>query len=307
MYLSPNVQISTDDLQEITSWSEAEANQSVTLKTSASTTGATCTNRGIGRATKKSLASRQADFSLKGLRFHFGKLHQYTNPTGGALDKIPLNNKEWSTNYYAQFEDYPVHDPIPFDDLAPWREPVQQTKQRIYLRKKAQYHVADHLLGIGKKADWTGSTGKSTLLGLDIDDHESPNEADVQANSEQALQLFVELTGLTPVSCKSPRGINAFLICHKWPLTTHGINETWHSIVRSVNAEATRRGLVARLECKGKARIFSKDRQYCGVQFKDPFYALNPIDDQLHEFWDNLEASPVSVRSTPRSFDDAGK
>ena len=116
----------------------------------------------------------------------------------------------------------------------------------------------------------------------------------MQVNSEQTLQLFIELTGLNPVPCKSPRGINAFLICNKWPLRTHGINETWHSIVRSVNAEATRRMLVAKLECKGKARIFSKDRQYCGVQFKDPFYALNPTDDQLHEFWEKLEASPVS-------------
>ena len=293
MYLSSTVQISTDELQEITSWSDAEANQSVTFKTSASTTGATCTNRGIGRATRKTLEAHQANFSLDGLRFHFGKLKQYTNPTGGALDKIPLNDKVHTALFYAQWDAFDVPT-TPLDcETVLCNEPAKQ--RPLFLRKKAQYHVADHLLGIGKKAYWTGSTGKSTtLLGLDIDDHESPNEADVQAHSQQALQLFIELTGLNPVPCKSPRGINAFLICNKGPLTTHGTNETWHSIIRQVNAEANRRGLLAKLECKGKARIFSKERQYCGVQFKDPLYATNPSDDHLHEFWEKLEASPVS-------------
>ena len=241
----------------------------------------------IYRATKATLAQHHANFSLDGLKFHFGKLHQYTNPTGGALDKIPMNTKAYTAAYFRQFEQ---NGSRPY--FEPWDEP--QPPKPIFLRTKAQYQVADHLLGIGQKSYWTGSTGKSTLLGLDIDDHESKSEADVQANSEEALHLFVEMTGLNPVPGKSPGGINAFLICHKSGMTTQFTNETWHSVVRLINAEARRRGLKAKLEYKGKARIFSAKQEYCGVQFKAPLYSTNPSDEQLHDFWDELEARPVT-------------
>jgi hypothetical protein len=243
----------------------------------------------IHRATRKSLTEHHANFSLEGLKFHFGKLNQYTNPTGGGLDKIPLNTKAYTAAYYEQFKTYPAPPSFVPDPL---HEP--QPAKPFFLRKKAQYQVADHLLGIGQIAYWTGSTKTSTLLGLDIDDHESQSDDLVQANSQQALQLFVEMTGLHPVPCKSPGGINAFLICHKTGMTTEFTNESWHAVVRIVNAEARRRGLVAKLECKGKARIFTEKVQYCGVQFKDPLYATNPTDEQLHAFWDELEAKPVT-------------
>ena len=246
----------------------------------------------IHRATKATLALHHANFSLDGLKFHFDRLAQYSNPTGGGLDKIPLNTKAHTSAYFRQFDNDTGANPT-FFEPAPWQD--AQKQKPIFLRKKAQYQVADHLLGIGKKAYWTGSTGQSTLLGLDIDDHDSQNEAEVQANSEQALQLFVELTGLNPVPCKSSGGINAFLLCHKNGMNTQFTNETWHSVVRLVNAEARRRGLVAILECKGKARIFNNKQEYCGVQFKDPMYAANPNDEQIHAFWKELESTPVSA------------
>ena len=243
----------------------------------------------IHRATKATLAQHQANFSLDGLKYHFEKLCQFTNPTGGGLDKIPLNTKAYTAAYLAQFE---KGTGVPFFEPAPWHDP--QLAKPIFLRKKAQYQVADHLLGVGKKCYWTGSTSQSTMLGLDIDDHDSENEAVVQANSELALHLFVEMTGLKPISCKSPGGINAFLICHKSGMKTQFINETWHSIVRLVNAEGRRRGLIAKMECKGKARIFNSVQEYCGVQFKDPLYGSNPNDAELHAFWDQIESSPVT-------------
>ena len=250
-------------------------------------------HKSIQRATKATLALHRASFSLDGLRFHYSKLRQYTNLTGGALNKIPINTKAHTSAYFSQFEQHASIGQSPWGPPAPWDSPPQPTR-KIYLSKKAQYQVADHLLGIGQKAYWTGSTGQSTLLGLDIDDHHSKDNAEVQANSELALQLFVELTGLNPVPCKSPRGINAFLICHKNGVTTQFTNETWHSVVRLVNAEASHRGLAAKMECKGKARIFNAKVEYCGVQFKDPFYAANPTDDELHAFWDELEKQALT-------------
>src|SRR5690242_15996878 len=113
--------------------------------------------RSIHRATKTSLATHGAKFSLDGLKFHFGKLKLYTNPTGGALDKIPMNTKAHTAAYYAQFE---VFRAKKLSEPGPWQE--QHKPRPLYLRKKAQYQVADHLLGIGKKAYWTGSTGPST-------------------------------------------------------------------------------------------------------------------------------------------------
>ena len=233
---------------------------------------------------------------MDGLRFHFGKLEQYTNPTGGGLDKIPQNTKAQTEAYFRQFAWTDRHKgtPHPFSDAAaPWYTPTKPAN-RLFLRKKAQYQAANHLLGIGQKAYWTGSISKTTLLGLDIDYHESQIAEEVSINSELALELFVEMTGLFPVACESPGGINAFLICDKPPLTTAATNEIWHEIIRIVNAEAGRRGLFAKLECKGKARIFDDQTSYCGVQFKDPFWAMNPTDDELHCFWETLEAEAVT-------------
>jgi hypothetical protein len=249
--------------------------------------------RSIKRATKATLAEHHANFSLDGLKLHFRKLCQYTNPTGAGLDKIPLNTKAYTAQFYEQFRDYPA--PPPPDGFEPdW--PDEKPKRRhFFLRKKAQYQVADHLLGIGKKAYWTGAMGQSTLLGLDIDDHESENDEEIQANANLALQLFVELTGLAPTVCKSPRGINAFLICHRRGMSARFTNETWHSIVRAVNAEAQRRKLKASLECKGKARIFNDQEQYCGVLFKDPLFSANPTDEELEAFWNGLEQSAVAA------------
>lgn len=241
----------------------------------------------IRRATTKSLVAHGARFSLDGLRFHFSKLNTYTNPTGSGIDKIPKNLKSWLSLYYAQFE---FHEPSPVCDSI-----IQYPKSKpVYLSKKTQYEVADHLLGIGKKAYWTGSTRTSTLLGLDIDDHDSADAEDVQANAEASLDLFAELTGLKPIPCSSPGGINAFLICHKNGLSTEATNNTWHQIVRAVDAERCRRGLVAKLEPKGHARIFQGEKQYCGVLFKDPLWNHNPTDDDLHNFWADLEANSIS-------------
>ena len=235
---------------------------------------------------------------MEGLKFHFGKLNWYTNPTGGAIDKILLNNKAWTKAYYAHFASVGCSDLNPLGEASAGiavQAPQAPVKPyRYFLSKKALYQVADHLLGIGSKAYWTGSTRKSTLLGLDIDDHESSNQTEVQANAEHALYLFKEMTGLDPYPCKSGRGINAYLIVHKARLSTMAINENWHSIVRLVNKEAKCRGLIAKLECKGKARIFDSSHDYCGVQFKDPFSGLNPTDEQLHSFWDYLEANALS-------------
>jgi len=246
--------------------------------------------KSIRRATTTSLAQHHARFTLDGLQFHVRKLHSYTNPTGGGLDKIPLNTKRWLSAYYAQFEKYDSVKP----DIEPEAgdSPVPPPKQ-LYLRKKALYHVADHLLGIGKKAYWTGSTRASTLLGLDIDDHESGDAATVQANAEASLQLFVELTGWKPIPCSSPGGINAFLICHRNGLSTEATNRTWHGIVRAVDAERKHRGLAAILECKGQARVFHGGKTYCGVQFKDPLWASNPTDEELYRFWEALESGAV--------------
>lgn len=247
----------------------------------------------LKRATPKSLEEHGANFTLDGLRYHFSKLSQYTNPTGGAIEKIPLNNKKWTAAYYAQFEQ---HKAKHFSEPAPWETPHPGAKP-IFLRKKALYHVADHLLGIGKKSYWTGSTGRLTLLGLDIDDHESSDPIEVQRNSEVALKLFSEMTALIPVPCCSPRGINAFLICHKGALTTDVTNKLWHSIVKAVNTEAEQRGLKAKLECKGQARVFNATIQYCGVQLKDPFSGFNPTDSMMYEFWDTLEGSAIEGHS----------
>jgi hypothetical protein len=246
--------------------------------------------RSIRRATKKSLAAHGARFTIDGLRFHFQKLSQYTNPTGGGLDKIPLNTKDWLSLYYAQFEVFePKSKPI-------WESSSPPTKPKpVYLRKKTQYQVADHLLGIGKKAYWTGSTRASMLLGLDIDDHDSTDEDEIRKNAEASLELFAEVTGLTPIPCGSPGGINGFLICHRSGISTEAINKVWHKLVRTVDEERCRRGYRAKLEPKGHARIFEAEMKYCGVLFKDPLWNCNPTDDELHSFWAAAEAEANSI------------
>lgn len=241
------------------------------------------TPKSIQKATKKSLAKHGANFSMNGLKHHFAKLNRYTNPSGGGLDKIPFNTKISTASYYDYWQDY-----------EPSATPISGGKP--HLRKKAQYQVADHLLGIGKKAYWTGSTGKFTLLGLDIDDHGTSDPQLVQQNSQASLQLFSDLTGLKPFPCESPGGINAFLLLDKQRLTTEATNRTWQAIVRVVESERRQRGMIANLECKGLARIFDSktDTAYCGVLLKDPFFAQNPTDNRLQEFWKHLESNALN-------------
>jgi hypothetical protein len=150
------------------------------------------------------------------------------------------------------------------------------------------------MLGIGKVAYWTGSKGRSTLLGLDIDDHQSNDPALVHENCSAALDLFIELTGWKPVTCPSRRGIHGFLILDKGWLTAQATNELWHYIVRAAQAEGKRRGLIAKLECKGKARFINDHVEYAGVLLKDPFTAMNPSDYDLTTFWATLEERRLS-------------
>lgn len=126
-------------------------------------------------------------------------------------------------------------------------------------------------MGIGKKAYWTGSTRTSTLLGLDIDDHDSTGEDEIRHNAEASLALFAEVTGLKPIPCK-----------------------VWHKLVQAVDAERCRRGLVAKLEPKGHARVFEAEKKYCGVLFKDPLWNCNPTDRELHSFWVGVESNSIS-------------
>lgn len=181
------------------------------------------------------------------------------------------------------------------DPLDEWEAIRPQPERKpIFLRKKAQYQVANHLLGIGKVAYWTGSTGRSTLLGLDIDDHQSDSPEAIKQNATEALELFEELTGWHPVTCPSKRGIHGFLVLDKGWLTTLATNELWHNLIRCVQAEGKRRGLKATLECKGKARVINDLVEYGGVPLKDPLAGMNPTDDDLHTFWAVLEERRLS-------------
>lgn len=247
---------------------------------------------GLYRVSQKELTKLGANFTLEGLRFHSERLETFTNPKGGGLDKIPMNTISYVQLHRQQFE--PLTPRI-IDPLDEW-EAIQPKpeKKPIFLRKKAQYHVANHLLGIGKVAYWTGSTGRSTLLGLDIDDHDSESPEAIKMNSTEALNLFTELTGRHPVSCPSRRGIHGFLILDRGWLTAQATNELWHNVVRLVQAEGKRRGLKAQLECKGKARIINDLVEYGGVLLKDPFAGMNPTDNDLHIFWATLEERRLS-------------
>ncbi len=239
----------------------------------------------------KFLADHGANFTVAGFRLHCSKLDQYTNPKGGGLNKLPLN----TINHEHAYRTYHTS-PLPsiVDEGAAYRSDTPQKPNRPFLKVKTRYQLACHLLGIGQIAFWTGSKGRTTLLGLDIDDHDSNDPETIHQNSKEALALFTELTGWTPQTCKSGRGLHGFLLLHKGWLTAHQTNEHWHGIVRLVQAEAKRRKLIAKLECKGKARIINDTTSYGGVLLKDPFTAANPTDAEIGAFWSSLEEHCLS-------------
>ncbi len=253
---------------------------------------ATIQQHRIYRATAKELAAHGAKFTLQGLRHHFTKLNEYTNPTGGGLNKIPLNTIPWERRCRDQY--LTAYQPIA-NPLDEWEQIRTKPKsEKAFLSRKTQSQVANHLLGIGSVAYWTGSKMRSTLLGLDVDDHESAEPDRIQKNSCEAINLFIEMTGWTPMTCPSQRGIHGFLILDKGWLTAQATNEMWQEIVRLVHAEAKIRGLAAKLECKGKARIITADFAYGGVLLKDPFTGMNPTDQELNAFWSSLEGKRIT-------------
>lgn len=234
----------------------------------------------------KFLADHGANFTVAGFRLHCSKLDQYTNPKGGGLDKMPLNTISQEQVYRA-YHTAPI---LPIvDEGAAYRSDTPQKRKQPFLSVKTRYQLACHLLGIGQIAYWTGSKGRTTLLGLDIDDHESNDPEAIHQSSMEALNLFTELTGWSPQICKSGRGLHGFLLLQKGWLTAHQTNVHWHGIVRLVQTEAKRRGLIAKLECKGKARIINDTTSYGGVLLKDPFTGANPTDAEIEAFWSSLE------------------
>lgn len=250
------------------------------------------TRKALYRVSQKELAKVGANFTIEGLRFHCEKMETFTNLYGGGLDKIPLNTIPKVQEYRQQYEPSAPRVANPLDE---WETILPKPENRpVYLRKKAKYQVANHLLGIGKVAYWTGSTGRSTLLGLDIDDHQSESPEAIKQNATEALDLFTEMTKWHPVTCPSGRGIHGFLILDKGWLTAQATNELWNNIIRIINKEGKRRGLKATLECKGKARIINDQVEYGGVFLKDPFTGMNPTDNDLHMFWATLEEQRLS-------------
>ena len=237
----------------------------------------------------KFLADQGANFTFAGFRLHCSKLDQYTNPKGGGLDKLPLNTTLHEQAYRAYHSA-----PTLTVEGAPYRSEPPQKPKSPFMKVKTRYQLACHLLGIGQVTYWTGSKGRETLLGLDIDDHQSSDAETIHQNSLEALALFTEMTGWTPQTCRSGRGLHGFLLLDKGWLTAHETNQHWHGIVRLVQAEAKRRGLAAKLECKGKARIVNDTTSYAGLLLKDPFTAANPTDLEIQAFWGTLEEQRLS-------------
>ena len=238
---------------------------------------------------KDFLKANGANFTLEGFRFHCRKLDEYTNPKGAGIDKLPLNTKAREQEYRNSFRtpQYVIN-----DEGAAYRS--EEKKKKVFLNTKKRHQIALHMIGKGSVCFWTGSRSRKTLLGLDIDDHESNDPQEVLENSVAALRLFEELTGWKPETCPSGRGIHGFVILDKGAFQSHQTNQYWHGVVKHVQAEAKRRGLVANLECKGKIRIVNDTMEYAGLLLKDPFTAMNPTDDQIKSFWNSLEEKQIT-------------
>jgi hypothetical protein len=100
----------------------------------------------IRRVSPSALTQHHAKFTPDGLKFHFGKLHEYTSRTGGGLDKIPLNTLAYEQLHRLQFKELPEVIKNPLDEC----DPPARLKP-VYLCKKALYNGQTNFIFLARR------------------------------------------------------------------------------------------------------------------------------------------------------------